>query len=82
MIKYYLIIILKVYFLKLLNHAIILYMLKKGFHEKLNYKNYLKDININLYFINPFMVYYHHYHKTIQVNNIQHILDIHFQKLF
>lgn len=56
MIKYYLIIILKVYFLKSLNHAIILYMLKKCFHEKLNYKNYLKDININLYFINPIIV--------------------------
>ena len=48
----------------------------------LNYKNYLKDINIILYFINPFMVHYHYYHKTIQVNNIQHILDIHLQKLF
>ena len=80
MIKYYLIIILKVYFLKSLNHVIILYMLKKGFHEKLNYKNYLKDININLYFINQIMVKY--YHKIPSYMEHRNLLYIRFQKLF
>ena len=80
MIKYYLIIILKVYFLKLLNHAIILYMLKKGFHEKLNYKNYLKDININLYFINPIIVQSNH--KIPSYMEYRNLLYIRFQKLF
>lgn len=80
MIKYYLIIILKVYSLKSLNHAIILYMLKKGFHEKLNYKNYLKDININLYFINPIIVQSNH--KISSYMEHRNLLYIHFQKLF
>lgn len=80
MIKYYLIIILKVYSLKSLNHAIILYILKEGFHEKLNYKNYLKDININLYFINPIIVQSNH--KITSYMEHCNLLYIHFQKLF
>ena len=80
MIKYYLIIILKVYSLKSLNHAIILYMLKEGLHEKLNYKNYLKDININLYFINPIIVQSNH--KISSYMEHRNLLYIHFQKLF